>query len=103
MLERAGARPQSGGSPQARPLNRLDDRRRCAIGCGPCSLPAAWIPWGGSAWWPALSANAMLRIHGDRDSLLAALTAHWADQQLQIPQTLRPVVGPIPRRPGSKR
>ena len=28
----------------------------------------------------------MLRIHGDRDSLLAALTAHWADQQLQITQ-----------------
>jgi|GEM_PF-3441487 hypothetical protein len=33
----------------------------------------------------------MLRIHGDRISLLAALTAHWADQQLQIPQTLRQV------------
>jgi hypothetical protein len=32
----------------------------------------------------------MLRIHGDRSSLLAALTAHWADQQLQIPQALRP-------------
>jgi hypothetical protein len=45
----------------------------------------------------------MLRIHGDRISLLAALTAHWADQQLQLPQSLRPVVGPIPRRPGSKR
>jgi hypothetical protein len=36
----------------------------------------------------------MLRIHGDRDSLLAALMAHWADQQLQIPQALRPVVAP---------
>ena len=45
----------------------------------------------------------MLRIHGDRISLLAALTAHWADQQLQIPQTLRQVVGPITRRPGAKR
>jgi hypothetical protein len=31
----------------------------------------------------------MLRIQGDRDSLLAALTAHWADQQLQIPSALR--------------
>ena len=31
----------------------------------------------------------MLRIHGDRASLLAALTAHWANQQLQIPQALR--------------
>ena len=39
----------------------------------------------------------MLRIHGDRFSLLAALTAHWADQQLRIPQTLRPIVRPIPR------
>ena len=28
----------------------------------------------------------MLRIHGDRDSLLAALTALWADQQLRIPK-----------------
>jgi hypothetical protein len=28
----------------------------------------------------------MLRIHGDRDSLLAALTALWADQQLRIPE-----------------
>ena len=45
----------------------------------------------------------MLRIHGDRISLLAALTAHWADQQLQLPQALRPVVVPIPHRPGSKR
>ena len=41
--------------------------------------------------------HAMLRIHGDRTSLLDALTAHWADQQLQIPQALRPVVGPITR------
>ncbi|QPN64528.1 hypothetical protein [Synechococcus sp. CBW1004] len=41
----------------------------------------------------------MLRIHGDRNSLLAALTAHWAEQQLQIPQPLRPVLGSIGRRP----
>ena len=34
----------------------------------------------------------MLRIHGDRGSLLAALAAHWADQQLQIPAALKPVV-----------
>ena len=39
----------------------------------------------------------MLRIHGDRNSLLAALTAHWADQQLQVPQALRPVVRPNTR------
>jgi len=41
----------------------------------------------------------MLRIHGDRDSLLAALTAHWADQQLQIPQALRRALAPIRRQP----
>ncbi len=45
----------------------------------------------------------MLRIHGDRNSLLAALTAHWADQQLQIPQALRPVVRPITRSSSPKR
>ncbi len=26
----------------------------------------------------------MLRLHGDRSTLLAALTAHWADQQLGL-------------------
>jgi len=34
----------------------------------------------------------MLRIHGDRHSLLAALAAQWADQQLLIPAALKPVV-----------
>jgi hypothetical protein len=42
---------------------------------------------------------AMLRIHGDRSSLLAALTAHWAEQQRQIPQPLSPAPGSIRRRP----
>jgi|GEM_PF-2420824 len=37
----------------------------------------------------------MLRIHGDRISLLAALTAHWAEQQLQLPQANHPRIGPI--------
>ncbi len=41
----------------------------------------------------------MLRIHGNRASLLAALTAQWADQQLQIPPTLKPLVRPIRRGP----
>ena len=41
----------------------------------------------------------MLRIHGDTGTLLAALAAHWADQQLQIPPALRPVVAPLSRRP----
>jgi hypothetical protein len=31
----------------------------------------------------------MLRIHGDRLSLLAALAAHWADQQLNLPAASR--------------
>lgn len=44
----------------------------------------------------------MLRIRGDRSSLLAALAAHWADQQLQLPllgagAPLSPA--PQPRRP----
>jgi hypothetical protein len=51
----------------------------------------------------SLFSQVMLRIHGDRDSLLAALTAHWADQQLQIPQALRPVVAPLSRRPRTLR
>ncbi|MEB3297137.1 MAG: hypothetical protein VKL23_06340 [Cyanobacteriota bacterium] len=40
----------------------------------------------------------MLRIHGDRYSLLVALAAHWADQQLQIPTAPGPVVQPIRHR-----
>ena len=48
----------------------------------------------------ALSANAMLRIHGDKGSLLAALAAHWVDQQLQLPPPLKPQVRPIRRLPG---
>ncbi len=42
----------------------------------------------------------MLRIHGDRNSLLAALAAHWLDQQLQIPPPLKPQVRQIRRLPG---
>ncbi|MCP9778491.1 hypothetical protein [Cyanobium sp. Tous-M-B4] len=41
----------------------------------------------------------MLRIHGDRNSLLAALSAHWVDQQLQIPPPHKPQVRPIRRLP----
>ena len=40
----------------------------------------------------------MLRIHGDRNSLLVALAVHWADHQLQIPAALKPQVRPIRRR-----
>ena len=56
-----------------------------------------------SGWRAALSANAMLRIHGDRNSLLAALAAHWVDQQLQIPPPLKPQMRPIRRLPGRLR
>ncbi len=42
---------------------------------------------------------AMLRIRGDRSSLLAALAAHWADQQLDLPTvSLRPGLTPAPLR-----
>ncbi len=40
----------------------------------------------------------MLRIHGNRDSLLAALAADWADQQLQIPTPLRPAPRTLQRK-----
>ena len=39
----------------------------------------------------------MLRIHGDTGTLLAALAAHWVDQQLQIPPPLKPQARPIRR------
>ena len=40
----------------------------------------------------------MLRIHGNRASLLAALTAQWVDQQLQIPPTFKPLGAADPPR-----
>jgi hypothetical protein len=42
----------------------------------------------------------MLRIHGDRNSLLAALAVHWVDQQPQIQPPLKPQARPIRRLPG---
>ena len=39
----------------------------------------------------------MVRIHGDRDTLLAALLVCWADQQLGLP----PALVPTPKRPKS--
>ena len=65
-------------------MERLDQSRQIPQGCLEQQVR--------SGLWPAISRSAMLRIHGDRDSLLAALTAHWADQQLQITQPLRPAV-----------
>jgi hypothetical protein len=41
----------------------------------------------------------MLRIHGDRNTLLAHLMARWGEQQLQIPQRLSPHLLPAIRRP----
>ncbi len=84
-----------------------------------CAPPAGFIHWchplPGAVPWiapakgthPSLEADLspfdpMLRIRGDRSSLLAALAAHWADQQLQLPllgpgTALSPA--PQPRRP----
>lgn len=42
---------------------------------------------------------ARLRIHGDGNSLLAALVAQCTEQQRQTLQPLRPVVRPIRRQP----
>jgi hypothetical protein len=41
----------------------------------------------------------MLRIQGDRNTLLDLLVAQWAEQQLQIPQPLRPQLRPLNQRP----
>ena len=41
----------------------------------------------------------MLLIHSDRNTLLTDLVAEWAEQQLQIPQRLRPPLLPPIRRP----
>jgi hypothetical protein len=38
----------------------------------------------------------MLRILGDRRSLMVALTAHWLDQQLQLPPPVAPALTVIP-------
>ena len=65
----------------------------------PCHLLYVRSEPARSGWGEALSAHAMLRIHGNRDSLLAVLTAHWAEQQLQILTSLRPVVRPIRQQP----
>ena len=70
----------------------------CAFGCLSLSLSSMGDQAAQIRLGAAISASAMLRIHGDRDSLLAALAAHWADQQLQIPSMLKPVVRPIRRR-----
>ena len=42
----------------------------------------------------------MIRIHGDRLSLLAALTSHWAEQQLSLPA--QPTSSPSPLRRTSR-
>jgi hypothetical protein len=45
----------------------------------------------------------MLRIQGDRNTLLALLVAQWAEQQLQIPQPLRPQLRSLNQRPRPER
>jgi hypothetical protein len=76
-------------------------RRRASVPllARPCHLLAWRRKLTRPAWWAVLSARTMIRLHGTRDTLLAALAAHWADQQLQIPVTLRPTVRPIRRHP----
>ena len=47
---------------------------------------------------------AAVKVHGaGKGSLLAALAAHWVDQQLQIPPPLKPQARPIRRLPGPLR
>jgi len=72
----------------------------CAIGCLPWSPLASRNPEAHRGCG-AVIPSAMLRIHGDRTSLLAALAATWAESQLAIPQqVLAPrgsaVQAPIP-------
>ena len=54
-------------------------------------------------WWPeavgSLCPNTMLRIRGDRSSLLAALAAHWVESQLAIPLALRTAPGTAKAQP----
>jgi hypothetical protein len=45
----------------------------------------------------------MLRIHGDRNTLLAHLFVQWAEQQLRNPQRLRPHLLPPIRLPRPER
>ncbi len=59
---------------RARPLIRLDDRRRCAIGGGPLSLPAAWSPWG----WISLVAALTDTSSSEMRRLLVPKLAHSA-------------------------
>jgi hypothetical protein len=54
-----------------------------SVACPGRLLPAG-IPRPTEAVEPS-SSSAMLRIHGDRTSLLAALAAYWAESQLAIP------------------
>ena len=92
-------RPQSAADRPRHISAAAIDGRGCAIGC-PALSPSALAKWAGQIRLVGSPfSHAMLRIHGDRDSLLAALAAHWADQQLQIPAALKPVVQPIRRRP----
>ena len=79
------------------------DGLSCAIGYLALSPSALVERAGPIRLLGSLFSQVMLRIHGDRASLLAALTAHWADQQLQIPAALKPVVQPIRRRPRTLR
>ena len=62
--------------------------------------PVPFVAWAGRLWPAAIhrqteaecaspATSAMLRIRGDRSSLLAALAAHWSESQLAIPLAVR--------------
>jgi hypothetical protein len=91
------ARHQEGHSVERVGAKPWVDGRCCAFCCARLS-PAAWgHQMAGTGLDSAIPHHAVLRIRGDRHSLLVALTAHWAGQQVQFPQPLRPVVVPINR------
>ena len=67
-----------------------DDWSHCAIGCPALSLSGWAQPNDQARVVQDMPIALMLRLHGTRDSLLAALTAHWPDQQLQLPSGINP-------------
>ena len=74
-----------------------------------------FVAWAGRLWPAGIPrqteaegaspvTSTMLRIRGDRTSLLTALAAHWAESQLAIPLAIRAPrggaepLGPIPEK-----
>jgi hypothetical protein len=57
----------------------------CAIGCLGWWQSAQATGDTGLSMARSCISSAMLRVRGNRSSLLAALLAHWSEQQLAIP------------------